>query len=84
MWYFVWENLVPLEIEDFWTFLKIHLFTEWYFFFDFWGEIFQYNFGDIHGMPPIVLAYFSNNYDGNKDISIKYPPWSKGGYLKIN
>ena len=37
--------------------------------------IFQYNFGDswdIHGMRPIILGYFSNNYDGNKYISFQH------------
>ena len=42
-------------------------------FFDFLA-IFQYNFGDswdIHGMRPIILGYFFNNYDGNKYISFQ-------------
>ena len=29
-------------------------------------------------MRPIILGYFSNNYDGNKDISIKDPPGPRG------
>ena len=36
--------------------------------------IFQYNFGDswdIHAMRPIILGYFSNNYDVNKYISFQ-------------
>ena len=42
--------------------------------FPFLGGIFQFNFGDfldIHAIPPIIKATFSNNYDGNKYISFQ-------------
>ena len=64
------ESLVPLEIEDFKkeSTVKGVIFR--------FLAIFQNSFSDswdIHGMQPIILGYFFNDYDRNTDILIKNP-----------
>ena len=57
MWYFSWENLVPLEIEDFLNFLNMRFFTLKGVISSFFGALFQYNLilEIIHGMRPIII-----------------------------
>ena len=61
MWYSGWENLVPLEINEFSTFFLIPFLRLKGSFFRFFGAFLQYNFfgnsWDVLGMWPIILGY---------------------------
>ena len=86
LWYLGWDNLIPLEMEDFWHSLKNHcLQLNWLFFhYFFLVQYFKITYSwDIHGMRHCKL-FFSSNYDWNGDISIKDPLVQGGRRFKKN
>ena len=89
MWYLSWENIVPLEIEDFWMFLKIHFFTIKGVIFPFFVVAnCQNKFGDswdIHGMRPIILGnFFPTIMMEIRTFQLRKIKGPRGQFFKVN